>query len=360
MSETILTKTVTAGFAQTNWIVLKQTPDTALVFKPEVHKGGVRGWLVRLKKDRGKKWEELEEKDFRKIKLYEGVKIELGTEQTRILCEEVEKRKQISIQGVSTGLQEYTVVPSEKVIIIDDQNKREVLKQILKNNYSEEFWYLLKENAPELAKKLSLSHLQLIRSEALEEFRLNLRIKGLGEESFWQDFFERNKWIFGYGLNYQILRYEQSQPHYGGTRVDRSGGQRGDTLLSTDGDVKFTVLVEIKTPATSLTHGTEAQRNGAWSLSKELTDGITQLQANLSTWELTGARTDDNRDRFEQNETYTVTPKGILLVGKLEQVAAHRDQRNTFERFRRGVHAIEILTFDELLKRAEFILEENN
>ncbi len=67
---------------------------------------------------------------------------------------------------------------------------------------------------------------------------------------------------------------------------------------------------------------------------------------------------EDNRDRFENKETYTVTPKGILLIGRLEQIADNRDQRNTFERFRQGVHSVEILTFDELLKRAEFILVE--
>lgn len=360
MNETIRTKTVTAGFAKTDWIVLKETSDTALIFKPEIHSGGVRGRLVRLKKERNKKFEELVEKDFRKLKLYEGVEIELGTKQTKIFCEEIEKRRQIAEQGVGSGYNEYTVSRSEKIIVIDDENKRQVLEQILENEYSEEFWSLLKENTPELAKRFSLNHLHEIRREALDEFRTNLSIKGTGEEAFWQDFFDRNKWIFGYGLKYQILNQEQAQPYYGGTRVDGTGGQRGDTLCSTEGDIKFTVLVEIKTPETPLLRGKSPQRNGAWSVAKQLSDGITQLQANLSTWEITGSKTDDNRDRFEENETYTVTPKGILLIGKLDEIASDRDKRNTFERFRQGIHAVEILTFDELLKRAEFILGENN
>ncbi len=358
MSDKIKTLTVTTGFAKTDWIVLKQTSDTVLIFKPAIHSGGVRGILVRFKKERDKKWEQLDGQDFRKLKLYEGVEIELGTEQTKIFCEEIQKRRKIAEQGVVSGYQEYVVAPSDRVIVIDDANKRQVLQQILDNNYSEEFWSLLKENAPELAKKILLNHLHETRLEALEEFRTSLPIKGVGEEAYWQDFFERNRWIFGYGLNYQILKQEQSQPHYGGTRVDGTGGQRGDTLCTAEGDIKFTVLVEIKTPATPIIQGASAQRNGAWSVAKELTDGITQLQANLSTWEITGSRTDDNRDRFEENEAYTVIPKGILLIGKLSQIAADRDQRNSFERFRQGIHAVEILTFDELFKRAEFILGE--
>jgi len=91
----------------------------------------------------------------------------------------------------------------------------------------------------------------LRRREVLEGFVRGLRTHPTDEDR-WQNFFERNKWIFGYGLNYHILRQEQSQPHYGGTRVDGKGGQRGDFLTSTVGDINFTVLVEIKTPATLL------------------------------------------------------------------------------------------------------------
>jgi len=111
----------------------------------------------------------------------------------------------------------------------------------------------------------------LKRREKLSEFRTALGTKS-NDESFWQDFFEQNKWIFGYGLNYEILRHQQSQPNYGGARVDGTGGQRGDNLMSTTGDLNFTVLVEIKTPATPLLQGTQEIRNGAWSLSKNLTD----------------------------------------------------------------------------------------
>jgi len=357
MDQTIQTQTIASGFAKTDFIILDQTADTALVFKPEIHQGGVRGWLVRFRKERGKKWEEIDEKDFRKLNIYEGVQIELRTEQTKKLCEEIRKRQQIAAQGIQTGIHQYTVAPSDKIVVISDDNKRDILKQILENNYSEDFWDMLRSSAPELAKKLSLSHIHSTRKEALAEFRTNISEKGLGEEAYWQNFFEQNKWIFGYGLKYQILKQEQPQPHYGGTRVDGTGGQKGDFLCSTEGDIRFTVLVEIKTPETPLIQGTSPQRNGAWSISKELSDGITQLQANLSTWEISGSRTDDNRDRMRNNETYTVTPKGILLIGRLNQIGTNRDQRNTFERFRQGIHSVEIITFDELLKRAEFILE---
>lgn len=195
----------------------------------------------------------------------------------------------------------------------------------------------------------------LKRREKLEIFKKALDAKN-NEERKWQNFFEQNKWIFGYGLDYHIIRQEQAQPHYGGTRVDGAGGQRGDYLTSTRGDLNFTVLVEIKTPATPLLQGTKEIRNGAWSLSKDLIDAITQIEANIATWEKDGSQQDDNRDRFETGKIFTVKPKGIIVIGSLSELD-NRNKRETFQRFRKSIHGIDILTFDELYERARFIIE---
>ncbi|MDO8594593.1 MAG: DUF4263 domain-containing protein [bacterium] len=195
----------------------------------------------------------------------------------------------------------------------------------------------------------------LKRREKFEKFKAGLDAK-VADEDKWQNFFERNKWIFGYGLDYHILRQEQVQPHYGGDRIDGQGGQRGDYLASTMGDLSFTVLVEIKTPVTPLLQGTKEIRNGAWSLSKELTDAVSQIEANIATWEREGSRHDDNKDRFETENVFTVKPKGIIVIGSLSQLNT-RSKRETFQRFRKSIHGIDILTYDELYERAKFIVE---
>lgn len=196
----------------------------------------------------------------------------------------------------------------------------------------------------------------LKRKERLQEFDTSIKSHA-SEEDWWQDYFEQNKWIFGYGLNYQILRTQQDQPNYGGTKVDGKGGQRGDYLSSTEGDLSFTVLVEIKTPNTLLLQGASEIRSGTWSLSKDLTDAITQLQTNVDTWDKQGSRQPDNVDKLEKENIFTVQPKGIVVIGDLSSLNT-RSKRETFQRFRRSLHGIDILTFDELLKRARFIVEE--
>ncbi len=196
----------------------------------------------------------------------------------------------------------------------------------------------------------------LKRKEKLTLFNSSITQQSTNEK-WWQDFFENNKWIFGYGLNYQILRQEQDQPYYGGTRVDGKGGQRGDYLTSTLGDFSFTVLVEIKTPNTPLLQGEEEIRAGAWSLSKKLIDALSQIQANIDIWDKYGSQKVDNIDKLEKENVFTVQPKGIIVVGQLSQLD-NRSKRDTFQRFRKSIHGIDILTFDELLNRARFIVDE--
>lgn len=176
------------------------------------------------------------------------------------------------------------------------------------------------------------------------------------KEGPWQSFFEQNKWIFGYGLNYVILKV-QEQPYVGGKQFDRKGGQNPDFLGITSGEVRFTVLVEIKTPDTPLLQGEEEIRNGAWSLSKDFTDALVQTQANIDRWNREGARTDENRDKLEKEGIFTVKPKGILLIGCLAEVKNDLHKLQTFERFRKSIHDVEIITFDELYERGRFIVD---
>jgi hypothetical protein len=117
------------------------------------------------------------------------------------------------------------------------------------------------------------------------------------------------------------------------------------------------VLVEIKKPRTPLLQGVKEIRSGAWSLSKELTDALSQIEANISTW-LESSKQPDNMDRFESGRVYTVQPKGIVVIGSLSEVADVRTKRDTFERFRKSIHGVEIWTFDELLHRARFTVDQ--
>ena len=48
----ITTTSVSNGFAKVEEFLLSDTPQTAIVFQPELHQGGVRGKIIRFKKNR--------------------------------------------------------------------------------------------------------------------------------------------------------------------------------------------------------------------------------------------------------------------------------------------------------------------
>lgn len=126
--------------------------------------------------------------------------------------------------------------------------------------------------------------------------------------------------------------------------------------MNTAGDARFAVLVEIKKPGTPLLAARE-YRNGAWQMGSELTGGVVQLQANCHRWDTEGATLRANR-RWLQGRGIEVTqPKGILLVGHLGQLDTE-DKRASFERFRRNLWNPEVLTYDELLARARFLVDQ--
>lgn len=195
----------------------------------------------------------------------------------------------------------------------------------------------------------------LQRKRRLAEFQAGLRDRKT--EAWWQEFFDNNKWIFGYGLDYRILRIEHSQAHVGGITLSGAGQKIPDYAVSTAGNVRFMVLVEIKTAETPLLTGAIEQRNSAWKLSRELVDALTQIQACIQEWSGYGSKQPDNIEELRVKNIRTIQPKAIVVIGCLDSIKDKESKLATFELFRQSVHGVEIITFDELYERAKFIVE---
>jgi len=93
--EKIKTNTVSRGVAKTTPITLVKTPNTVIRFEPVLHDGGVKGQLVKYKKKSSEKWDDLKPKDFKSHALgsMEKVTVDLSTDATAILLDEITKRK---------------------------------------------------------------------------------------------------------------------------------------------------------------------------------------------------------------------------------------------------------------------------
>lgn len=230
----------------------------------------------------------------------------------------------------------------EKLKELED-SEREHLLETLKNNV------LTKEDLDILSG----------RKDGLSEFQKKLGLEKQPSEKDWQKFFKENSWIFGYGLDYKFLNILQREASVSSTDVDGTNQVNSDFLLA---DNNFTVLVELKRPDTSLFEK-EKNRSESWRLSKDLTYAVSQILSQKAEWEIK-AQSQNFREGGELITQTTIDPKTILVIGNTEQFSGTNKEdlikKKTFELYRRNLRNIEIVTFDELLERAQFIVSDNN
>ncbi|PKN13343.1 MAG: DUF4263 domain-containing protein [Deltaproteobacteria bacterium HGW-Deltaproteobacteria-4] len=190
--------------------------------------------------------------------------------------------------------------------------------------------------------------------------------KQCSNEAVWQRFFEKNPWIFGYGLSYIQLSglddRKLEQVVHGHTVTEP--GKRVDALLRTRGVISSLCFVEIKTHKTPLLQG-QSYRQGCWAPSSELTGGISQVQGTVALATET-IRTKlslvDDVGNPTGEEAFNYSPKSFLVVGSLQEFVGdhgiNQERYRSFELFRRNTTSPEIITFDELYERARFIVQQ--
>lgn len=192
-----------------------------------------------------------------------------------------------------------------------------------------------------------------------EKVRLNFS----KDESLWQNFFENNTWIFGYGLEYVInipLQAKKLEQVVEGFDVVHRG-KRVDALMKSKGIVSSLCFAEIKTHNAGLI-GKE-YRPAVFPPSIEVVGGISQIQKTVqSSLENLGNRIapTDISGNPTGEEIFMYKPKSFLLIGKLDEfqtpTGLNESKFSSFELYRKSIKDIEIITFDELLERARFIV----
>jgi hypothetical protein len=189
-------------------------------------------------------------------------------------------------------------------------------------------------------------------------------------EDVWQYFFESNKWIFGYGLNFVFnssLDGKKLEQTIKGADIAGSG-KRVDAMLKSRGIINSLCLVEIKTHTTPLLKQVKnSYRPATWSASDDLNGGIIQAQktSHVSLENIKHKlEITDNQDNPTGEIIYSYKPKSYIIIGNLnefltEQEFVNKEKYSSFELFRKNILSPEIITFDELYERAKFIVHDN-
>ena len=202
----------------------------------------------------------------------------------------------------------------------------------------------------------------LTDQEVFEEAQVEL---GKGREAVWQQFLEDHPWILGISLAGQLLiSWDDTKLEQVVTGFSVAGpGKRTDALLRTSGRIRSLVFAEIKHHETHLLGSEYAKsvRPGCWPVSSDLAGGVIQVQRTVDTAvRQIGERLADTDEYGADTgeETWLIRPRSFLILGHLDQLCGpggvHRPKFHSFELYRRNLVEPEIVTFDELLARAEW------
>lgn len=273
-------------------------------------------------------------------------------------------------------IQSMPLKTTGSMVVPDEQIRRMVLssnqaRALLQNN-EELFAEVLRSEITKqdvVAVGYRKKQLQVFKSllEDDEYFESVRAQKNCTTEALWQQYFEKNPWVFGYGLSYIPVagltdkKLEQVVQGHSITNY----GKRVDALLRTRGIISSLCFVEIKTHKTTLLQS-KPYRSGCWAASDELAGGIAQVHGTVASAAdtiRTKLALEDKEGFPTGEEAFNFLPRSFLVIGSLGQfVGKHgisQEQYRSFELFRRNTVSPEVITFDELYERARFIVAQS-
>jgi hypothetical protein len=206
-------------------------------------------------------------------------------------------------------------------------------------------------------KALKTFHRMLNKEKYWLEYLNEIGEADTKEEKAWQCFFERNDWIFGFGLQMRFLQLSRRELPIPTENLNR---MIVDFLLQSD----YTAIAEIKSPSTKL-FGAVHNRSGAWRLSLPLLDAISQVLEQKIEWQ---GYAHQNREIYDEFNNKIITKrtrdsKAYLIVGnkskELDESSnglEREEKADTLELLRQSLRNIEIITYDELFERSSVLV----
>lgn len=177
--------------------------------------------------------------------------------------------------------------------------------------------------------------------DILEQFK-KLKSVASDNEKDWQNFFEKNAWIFSHLFPYDVILRER-EAYVGGKTFENKDGKIVDFLYQ-NGFKDNYALIEIKTHKKDLLKNSAYRGTDVFSMSEDLSGGINQCL--------------DQKDNFIKEfgkEYKPIEPKCILVIGLRNKLKS--EQIKCFELIRANQKNVDIVTFDELENKIEGLLK---
>lgn len=349
-------------------IILRENTKTRLIFRPmitnNIHNSdaSVKGWFLFQKKNPSHDWKDYKEFNANNLKAEEYFQLEIKSEEMLRLMNELDVYYKIHKEyGIQWGSNLYSKKDTqlEKIIsmfqedssLLDsllDEKKNELLQKTLK-------WIGDTENSDEI-----VSRLLEIQEHELDNLNNVVGIANLkkllsvwdgnsdnDDEEFWQRTFNENAWVLSQIFASPFLDFQQ-KAYVGGKTVENKEGKIVDFIYQNDLS-KEVALIEIKTPKTRLL--SSEYRTGVYSVNSDLTGSVVQVL---------GYKAQITRDyaqlRLDYERDFKVfSPQCVVIAGKLDGLG--KSQIQSFELYRKELKNVLIITFDELFKKVQMLLD---
>lgn len=169
--------------------------------------------------------------------------------------------------------------------------------------------------------------------------------KANDNEEFWQTIFNENPYVLTQIFSVPVV-FIKDKAYVGGMNIDRQDAKFVDYLYANESS-HDALLIELKTPATKLLG--RKYRKGVHNPSSELSGSIVQAldyRRELS----------KNIRSISDGTSHTIeifNPRCVVVIGNAAEELDSDIKRKSFELFRTSLKDIEIITYDELFKKAE-------
>lgn len=352
-------------------IIIRSTERIRLIFRAEVVNNPydpsacVRGTFIYQKKATDQSWDDYKTLELSKLKKNEYVQIEIKSGELKTLLTSLAGHyKVFKKYGISWQKTDYIPTSSDIGVILDTLDKDsvflanfiqkggikflpEIIKWLSETQDTEKVIYKLRGlNVTQLEKVHNLIGISKIKT-LLEIWEKN---KNNSKEEYWQQLLEENSWLISQLFASPLVIFKD-KAYMGGKGIDNKGGQIADYIFKNQLTDNIAVI-ELKTPCTELVSDTE-YRDNVYTPSKDLSGGIVQLlsqkQQILNHY--------FSIIHKSENKFNACNPKCILICGAFEMNKLNDQQIESFDNFRNNVDNVSIITFDELFKKAEILIE---
>ena len=342
MSKIIRTESVGRGIADvTEDFILSEEPMSRLVFHAMIHEGGIRGKIIRQRRESNADgWIPDEAIDIRTLGKKESINFDVSTDAVKKLYMAISKLAEILKQhGVEYGENTYAVVAPDAVIITDE-NKSAYIKKIIAAGYDEEVWDNLAESNPSLVTKLSYARIQSTKRKIVEDLDARLQTGGYSEtigDDSWQKWIYQNNWLFGVNYKKPIEK----------TKINITGIMPDYLFPTLDG---FVDVLEIKLPDNEVINK-DTSHPGSWKWSAETNIAIGQVVNYLGEIDRLHLEIEKNVKAEYGYEISLLKPRAYILIGNSNGWEA--EKREGLRKMNHALHGIEVLTYKDLSDRGK-------